>query len=88
MTELTLYSRRGCHLCDDMLESLEQMLGGTGADFEVVDVDTNESLRDRYGLKVPVLAAGDEELCYGHLDIAKIENFLKNLAKQSPNNPS
>ncbi len=73
---LTLYSRRGCHLCDEMLESLEMVLRGREATVTVVDVDTDPELSDRYGLRVPVLAAGDEELCFGRLSVDSVRRFL------------
>ena len=35
------------------------------------------ALAARYGDRVPVLVAGDEEICAGHCDPAHIEAFLK-----------
>ncbi len=72
---LTLYSRQGCHLCDDML----QMLQAHGLEPNVVDVDTNLVLRERYGLAVPVLCDGDTEICRYHLDMARLQAHLSTL---------
>ncbi|MEL7451254.1 MAG: glutaredoxin family protein [Pseudomonadota bacterium] len=67
-TDLVLYSRAGCHLCDDMLDDLEQALRGTSLTLSVVDIDTSDELVARYGERVPVLHDGEAELCAVRLD--------------------
>ena len=49
--ELVLYTRRGCHLCAEA----EDLLAVLGVDARLVDVDGDVVVRDRYGLRVPVL---------------------------------
>jgi hypothetical protein len=65
--ELVLYGRDGCHLCDQMLEELEECLRGR-VPVRVVDVDASPVLRERHGSRVPVLELDSEELCYGRFD--------------------
>jgi len=72
---LTVYSRRGCHLCEDLLAELETWLRGR-ARIEVIDVDSDASLRDSYGLRVPVVSASGRELCHYHLDRAVVQAWL------------
>lgn len=57
---------------------LAELQGLYAADVAVVtvDVDSNPELRVRYGLEVPVLAAGSEILCRGRLDREKLEEYL------------
>ena len=44
--------------------------------FEEIDVDSDSSLRRRYGERVPVLTdAAGRELCHGRLDPAVIEQI-------------
>ncbi|MBD2550243.1 glutaredoxin family protein [Microcystis elabens FACHB-917] len=54
MQDLLLFSRRGCCLC----EGLEEKLGALvpPQPLQVIDVDTDPALQERYGLAVPVLA--------------------------------
>ncbi|MFN6960913.1 MAG: glutaredoxin family protein [Rhodocyclaceae bacterium] len=73
---LTLYGRPGCHLCEDMLAVLEDLRGELGFSIEVRDVDADPAWRARYGLRVPVLAAGDEEICHFFLDPQKLRAWL------------
>jgi len=54
---LTLYSRPGCHLCDDM-KAIVQRVVRTAAEpiaIEEIDISTDASLEARYGLEIPVL---------------------------------
>jgi glutaredoxin len=57
MIALTLYSRPGCHLCDDMKAIVERVARTTTPEptIEVVDISTDAELESRYGLEIPVL---------------------------------
>lgn len=72
---LTLYHREGCHLCEQMLTEL-RALHGEALSIRLVDVDRDAALRVRYGLEVPVLAAGEEILSRGRLDRERLEEYL------------
>lgn len=71
MLDLVIYSRRGCHLCELMLEELVPLCRGHAA-LEVRDVDDSEAWKDAYGLRVPVLCHGATELSVAHLDRAAL----------------
>ncbi len=73
----TVYSRRQCHLCDQMLAELRPLLSGYDVGLEVVDVDTDDGLRNRFGPKVPVLVADDEELCHFRLIPERVRRLLE-----------
>ncbi|HEX6997083.1 MAG TPA: glutaredoxin family protein [Gammaproteobacteria bacterium] len=72
---LVLYSRPGCHLCEEMLAELEPLLEGR-ADVRIVDVSGDPELERRYGLRIPVLVAGDIELSEHPLDRERVERML------------
>ena len=67
MPTLTVYSRRGCHLCEQLLEELEPLIRGY-AQLVVEDIDTDAALRARYDTAVPVVALEGREICRYHLD--------------------
>ena len=56
MRGFTLYSRSYCHLCEDMLAAL-QALAPAGQSFavDVIDVDLDPQLVERFDELVPVL---------------------------------
>ena len=80
MTErsLTLYSRPECHLCEALTEQLLPLLADQVA-LEVVDVDSSVALERRYGLRIPVLVAGEVELSTYPLDRARVLQYLESL---------
>ena len=53
--ELTLYSRPGCCLCDQMKSVIADVAHRIPMKLEVVDVDGAEELRKKFGDQVPVL---------------------------------
>jgi glutaredoxin len=55
---LVLYSRPGCHLCDDARAVLQRI----GHPFEEVDIDSDDELLRRYLERIPVVALDGEEL--------------------------
>lgn len=73
---LTLYSRRWCHLCDDMLAGLQTLQSRLVFELAVIDVDSEPALEQRYGEQVPVLLHGERELCHYHLDLPAVTDYL------------
>jgi hypothetical protein len=75
MRALVLYSRPGCHLCEELAAELEPLLRGR-ATVELKDVDESVALERRYGLRIPVLVDGDVELSGYPLDRDRVERHL------------
>jgi len=75
----TLYSRSYCHLCEDMLATL-QALAPEDRPFEVdvIDVDADPALVERFDELVPVLYGrlDEPELCHYFLDEEAVRNYL------------
>lgn len=73
---LILYSRRGCHLCEDFEQALRQLR--PELDFEVIvrDVDDHPEWTAEYGDKVPLLLAQDGEVCRYFLDPQALRSHL------------
>jgi glutaredoxin len=74
---LTLYLRRDCHLCAEMHADLERVREQHGFSLELVDIDTDSDLVQRYGHKVPVLVADDYEICHYFLDHPQLVEYLE-----------
>lgn len=64
---LTVYSRRGCHLCELLLEELEPLVRDR-ASIRVLDVDDRDEWREAYGDRVPVVCCDGDEICQYNLD--------------------
>src|SRR5258708_1383124 len=52
---VVMYTRAGCHLCDDAWTLLEQAQQDYGFTLTKTDVDADPELAARYGLEVPVV---------------------------------
>ncbi len=81
---LTLYYREGCHLCETMLQALRGLQSRLDFDISLVDIDRDPGLRQRYDEWVPVLLAGEHEICHYHLDSLALESFLAAGCSGSP----
>jgi hypothetical protein len=77
LSALVLYVREGCHLCDQFLVELSVDLGPAVEELAVVDVNRDEELASRFGLRVPVLELGGEVLCEGFYDGAEVRRALR-----------
>ncbi len=73
---LTLYWREGCHLCEDMEQTLSELVDPARYRLQRIDIDRNEALRARYNEDVPVLCLDGEELCRHFLDLTAVEAAL------------
>lgn len=63
---ITLYSRTGCHLCEDAREILEEACGrlrakGSTVELEETDIDADIRLRRLYSDDVPVVVINGRE---------------------------
>jgi len=76
---LTLYTRNGCHLCDDMERALTVLQQQYNFSLNVVDIDRDSYLQFRYDERVPVLADGETEICHYHLNEDMVRAHLKSL---------
>jgi thiol-disulfide isomerase/thioredoxin len=73
---LILYGRSYCHLCDEMLAAITALQEEFAFAVDVVDVDSDPILEQRFGNLVPVLVHADTELCHYHLDSGKVRAYL------------
>jgi glutaredoxin len=52
---VVVYSRKGCHLCEVVKESLSKLSRRGGFTWQEIDVDENSELRRQYNDEVPVV---------------------------------
>jgi glutaredoxin len=67
-----LYTRRGCHLCDDARELLKRY----GLAPRDVDIDADPMLRARYDTCVPVVEIDGRERFRGRIDERLLRRLL------------
>ncbi len=74
---MTLYGRRGCHLCDDMVAALQPCIVARGMTLQVVDVDIDPALKARFDWDVPLLFCGELEICRHEFDLSAFDRWLE-----------
>ena len=55
VASLVLYSRPGCHLCDEMKAVVRRVATRVPLVFQEIDISTDAELEARYGVDIPVL---------------------------------
>ena len=63
-----------------MRDALSPLATAAGATIEEIDVDSEPALEARWGEHVPVLLAGERELCRHRLDRAVLAAYLASAA--------
>jgi hypothetical protein len=73
-----VYSRSGCCLCERMIEELTEILGPAAVSHaQVIDIEGDPVLEQRYGTRIPVLTLDDEFVCCYQLDRDRVRRILE-----------
>lgn len=73
---MLLYSRAGCHLCDQAREIVRAVAAASEVAWSEQDVDVDAELQDRFGELVPVVLVDGVRQGYWHLDAARLRRAL------------
>ena len=74
---VTVYSRQGCGCCDKALAALQAAGDRHPLAVEVVDVDGDPELKERYGMEVPVVLIDGKVRFRGLINPALLERLLR-----------
>jgi len=74
--EVTLYTRPGCHLCEDAKALIQPLLREFGATLREVNIDNDEILVQRYGLDIPVIFIGPRKAAKHRVDVVQFRRQL------------
>jgi len=75
---LVLYTRIGCHLCDDAHRLLLDQRGEYPFTLELIDIDGDPSLAKQFGECVPVVAIQGKVRFRGRIQTALLKRILDN----------
>jgi len=59
---LTIYSRPGCHLCEEMKTVVARVARRVELTLHEVDISTDPALEQRFGLEIPVLWVDEKKI--------------------------
>ena len=74
--DVTLYTRSGCHLCDDAKSQIAPLLRKAGAPLREVNIDDDPVLRARYDYDVPVIFLGSRKVAKHRVDLRQFQRQL------------
>lgn len=75
--DVTLYSRPGCHLCEEAKAAIEPLLREFGAVLREVNIDEDAILKERFGWDIPVIFIGTHKAGKHRIDAAKFRRQLE-----------
>jgi len=81
--EVTLYTRPGCHLCDEAKSQMAPLLAEFGARLREVNIDADPELRELYNLDVPVIFLEDRKIAKHRLDPGQFRRQLVEARRRS-----
>lgn len=73
---MRLYSRSGCHLCDEARAVIERVCVDLGEQYDEVSVDHDPELRRRFGEEVPVTFVDGRQHDFWRVDEARLRDAL------------
>lgn len=81
--ELTLYTRPGCHLCDEAKLQIAPLLAEFGARLREVNIDSDPRLRELYNFDVPVIFLADRKIAKHRIDPSAFRRQLLEARRRS-----
>lgn len=79
MIDVVLYSRRGCHLCEEMRNVILSLQGEFPISLIEIDIDKDHSLKKKYGLRVPVIAINGKVVFESKIDMDQLKDYLQSI---------
>ena len=74
--DVTIYSRPGCHLCEEAKAQIAPLLKEFGARLTEINIDEDPDLRARYDYDVPVIFLGARKAAKHRVDVAQFRRQL------------
>lgn len=76
---IEIYSRPGCHLCEEAKAVIEPFARAYPLVITVTNIDTNPGLRSAYSTEIPVVFINGSEAFRYRVDARTLERKLKEL---------
>lgn len=73
---VVLYSKPGCHLCDDARTIIQQVCTQAGEEYDEIDITTSDELFRRFGEEIPVTFVDGEQHDFWRVDAGRLRAAL------------
>ena len=78
---VTVYTRPGCHLCEDAKSQIAPLLRAAGITLQEVNIDADPALRAQYDFDVPVIFVGARKVAKHRVDLRQFRRQLDEALK-------
>ncbi len=79
--QIEVYSRPGCHLCDDAKTVIERVQGRLNFALRIINIETDPELEKAYGEQIPVVFINGNKAFKYRVDEVELEKKVKRLWK-------
>ena len=79
--DVTLYTRPGCHLCEEAKAQMAPLLKEFGARLREVNIDPDPDLRERHTNDVPVVFLGPRKVAKHRVNLEQLRRQLERSAR-------
>jgi glutaredoxin len=73
---VTLYSKPGCHLCDDARRVIERVCADLGESYDEISILDDPVLLERYAEEIPVTLVDGKQHDFWRVDEARLRAAL------------
>jgi len=80
--DVEIYSRPGCHLCDEAKNVIERVRRRVAFNLRVVNIETDAGLEKEYGEQIPVVLINGNKAFKYHVNEDEFEQKVKRLWNQ------
>ena len=76
---IDIYSRPGCHLCDEAKEIIERVRSRYPFALQVINIETDPALETAYGMEIPVVTINGNKAFKYRVDENELTRKVKRL---------
>ena len=73
---VVLYSKPGCHLCDDARQVIETVCGELGESYDEIDIMASEEMMRTFGEEIPVTFVDGKQHDFWRVDADRLRDAL------------
>ena len=79
--QIDIYSRPGCHLCDEAKDIIDRVRKRHAFAVRVINIEEDPALESAYGTEIPVVFINGSKAFKYHVDERELEKKVKRLWK-------
>jgi glutaredoxin len=80
---VTLYTKAGCHLCEDARDMLDEIAALTPFELTEIDIRTDLALFEQYRYRIPVILIDETIVAEGRIDYSDLVVAFSRFASTS-----